>query len=264
MEKQESKIRFPTFPQPRLLRSITSYGIRILRARSLRLKPQGTTGVDGVATHARNTFAYLELVQAGTHSVANSLVVIEDLVQLKAADPRIRGILGENFLGHFDMLIDNRQHTLCLDDSNTLAASVKGERLALAEPRGSQVDLPFTKPLIVSLKLSAFDPATVLLRLDSGSIAPLLYSEITRIRKGSIAPASHLKRATNGGEQAFAVLPPQDLHVGVHSIQNVSFVVPLNSVGGKGVPREDGLLPTMAFQRVFISYQAHYATLEPW
>src|ERR1700730_7423506 len=35
MEKKESKVRFPTFPQPRRLRTITQYGIRILRARSL-------------------------------------------------------------------------------------------------------------------------------------------------------------------------------------------------------------------------------------
>jgi ATPase subunit of ABC transporter with duplicated ATPase domains len=34
MEKQESKIRFPTFPQPLRLRTITTYEIRILRARS--------------------------------------------------------------------------------------------------------------------------------------------------------------------------------------------------------------------------------------
>jgi len=33
MEKQESKNRFPTFPQPRRLRSTFSYGIRILGAR---------------------------------------------------------------------------------------------------------------------------------------------------------------------------------------------------------------------------------------
>jgi hypothetical protein len=151
-----------------------------------------------------------------------------------------------------------------LEYSNTLAAAVKGDHLALAEPRGSQVDLPFTKPLIVSVKLSAFDPTTVLLRLDSGSNAPLLYSEISRIRKGSIASASQLKRVVNGGEQAFVVLPPQGLHVGVHSIENVSFVVPLNSASEGRVPREDSLLPTIAFQRVFISYEGHYATLEPW
>jgi hypothetical protein len=34
MEKQESKNRFPTFPQPRRLRSTFSYGIRILGASS--------------------------------------------------------------------------------------------------------------------------------------------------------------------------------------------------------------------------------------
>jgi hypothetical protein len=34
MEKQESKKRFPTFPQPRRPRTITTYGMRILRARS--------------------------------------------------------------------------------------------------------------------------------------------------------------------------------------------------------------------------------------
>ena len=37
MEKQESKVRFPIFPQPRRLRTITQYGIRILRARSVSL-----------------------------------------------------------------------------------------------------------------------------------------------------------------------------------------------------------------------------------
>src|ERR1700731_1821327 len=35
MEKQESKVRFPTFPQPRRLRTITQDGIRILGARSV-------------------------------------------------------------------------------------------------------------------------------------------------------------------------------------------------------------------------------------
>jgi hypothetical protein len=39
MEKQESKNRFPTFPQPRRLRSTLSYGIRILRARPRGARP---------------------------------------------------------------------------------------------------------------------------------------------------------------------------------------------------------------------------------
>src|ERR1017187_3289427 len=39
MEKQESKVRFPTFPQPLRLRTITTYEIRILRARSDAITP---------------------------------------------------------------------------------------------------------------------------------------------------------------------------------------------------------------------------------
>src|SRR5260370_6993748 len=35
MEKEERKVSFPTFTQPRRLRNITQYGIRILRARSM-------------------------------------------------------------------------------------------------------------------------------------------------------------------------------------------------------------------------------------
>jgi hypothetical protein len=34
------------------------------------------------------------------------LVVVQDLGSIQAADPRIRGVLGENFLAHLDLLID--------------------------------------------------------------------------------------------------------------------------------------------------------------
>jgi hypothetical protein len=40
--------------------------------------------------------------------------------------------------------------------------------------------------------------------------------------------------------------------------------VPMNSIGAGPSPREDGLLPTMAFQHVFISRSGGYVTLEPW
>jgi Aspartyl protease len=71
---------------------------------NLGAKAQGAAGVSGVATYARYAFANLDLLQAGTHIIPNALVVIQDLKQLKEADPRIRGILGDNFLEHFDVL----------------------------------------------------------------------------------------------------------------------------------------------------------------
>jgi hypothetical protein len=233
-------------------------------AAELNLKAQGTTGVGGAATYTRTAYSYLDLIEAGQHSLPNAIAVIQDLTQLKAADSRIRGILGANFLEHFDLLIDNGRHILCLDKSGALAPTIKGEHIELADPRGSKQDLPFTRPMIVAARLSAGDATPVLLRLDSGSNAPLLYAVDALIRSKSKSKASILKRVANGADQSFAVLPPQDIQIGTHAVRRVSFVIPMNSIGVGPAPREDGLLPTMAFQRVFITCSGGYVTLEPW
>lgn len=233
-------------------------------ASELQLSVQGTTGVGGAATHGRYDFAYLGQLRAGEKSVPDLLVVIENLSQLKAADPRIRGILGDNFLEHFDLLIDNRKHILCLDDSNTLALFAKGERVPLMEPYGPENDLPFTGPMIVAASMSSFQKAPLLLRLDSGSNAAMLHIANPQMRMMLNSRTPTLRRLMEGTEQVFAVLPGQDLEVGKHRFHEISFVVPMNAVGNGQRPREDGVLPTIAFQRVFISPAARYAALEPW
>src|ERR1700679_3289748 len=51
--------------------------------------------------------------------------------QLGALEGHVQGILGENFLKYFDLLIDNDHHLLKLDRSTNLASSVEGEHLPL-------------------------------------------------------------------------------------------------------------------------------------
>jgi len=233
-------------------------------ASDLHLRIEGTTGVSSIATQSRSAFAFLDLIEIGSHSVPQSLAVIQDIAELKAADPRMRGILGENFLSRFDLLIDNRQQILCLDESRTLAQAVKGEHIPLEQPHGPRDDLPFTRPMIVSVRLTTADVAPVLLRLDSGSNTALLYAAQPRLLRASVSRAPVLKRVVNGVEQAFAVLPAQDILVGACPVRQVSFVIPVNGVGSGPSPREDGLLPTSAFERVFISYSKNYAALDPW
>src|SRR6202167_931961 len=233
-------------------------------ASDLHLRIEGTTGVSGVTTQSRSAFAFLDLVEVGSHSVPQSLAVIQDIADFKAADPRLRGILGENFLSHFDLLIDNRQQILCLDESRALAQAVKGEHIPLEQPHGPPDNMPFTRPTIVSVRLTTADVAPVLLRLDSGSNAALLYAVQPRLPRASVSRAPVLKRVINGVGQAFAVLPAQDILVGACPVRQVSFVIPMNGVGSGPSPREDGLLPTTAFERVFISYSKNYAAFDPW
>ena len=77
------------------------------------------------------SYAQLDLLEAGSHAVANQKVLVYGLQNLHGVDLHIRGILGEDFLEHFDMLIDNAHRLLCLDDSAAMRTDVKGPHIAL-------------------------------------------------------------------------------------------------------------------------------------
>src|SRR5580704_11867819 len=169
-------------------------------ASDLHLRIEGTAGVSGVATQSRSAFAFLDLIEVGSHSVRQSLAVIQDIAALKAADPRIRGILGENFLAHFDLLIDNRQQILCLDESRALAQAVKGEHIPLEQPYGPRDDLPFMRPLIVPVQLATADASPLRLRLHSVSNATVPYKARPNLRLPSVNGSPVLRRVVNGVE----------------------------------------------------------------
>jgi len=233
-------------------------------AAELGLKSRGTTGVSGVGTYARAGYAYLDLIEAGKHSVANAISVIQDIPQLKSADPRIRGILGANFIEHFDVLIDNNQKIICMDESGALAAAFKGEHIELVEPQGAQIDLPFTRPITIPARLGALRNKPVVLRLDSGSNVPILYAIEPGVQEESESQRPPLMRLVNGRKQSFAILPAQKVEIGKQWLRDVSFARPINDVGAGSQKRENGVLPTIAFKRVFISCSGGYVSLESW
>ena len=231
----------------------------------LHLKVQGAVGVAGVATYVRSDLVNLDYVQAGDKAVKNSPAVTFDMTQLGMVDRRVRGILGGSFLEHYDLLIDNGQRLVCLDDTGALASAIKGERIPLAEPYGARTDMPFTRPIEIFARFSAMAVTPVLLRLDSGSNVPTLYASNKWKSATWLHPVRHLKRRAFGIEQNFGVLPPQELHIGSTILKEISFVIPMNYVGDGGpAPREDGVLPTLAYERVFISRNAGYVVLQAW
>ena len=230
----------------------------------LHLRIEGTTNVSGVRTQSRSAFTFLDSIEVGGHSVPHSPAIIEAIPELKAADHQIRGILGQDILSRFDVLIDNRHQLLCLDESKSLAKAIKGEHIPLVLPYGPRDSLLFARPMVVSARLTANGGSSVLLRLDSGSNTAMLYAAWPPLLNTSLNKLPKLNRVVNGVVQAFAVLPAQDILVGAFPVRRVPFVTPMNEVGKGPSPREDGVLPTAAFERVFISYSENYATLDPW
>jgi len=82
------------------------------------------------------------------------MVVVQDLSPIQAADPHIRGVLAENFLAHFDVLIDYEHGLLCLDEANALKEDLRGERIPPVRPEHAESEGPFSERLVASVNLS--------------------------------------------------------------------------------------------------------------
>lgn len=227
----------------------------------LGLNPQGTVGLVSVASHAQASVTVLDRLQAGSRTVEKPLAIIQDLQGIQTADRRIRGVLGENFLAHFDLLIDYPHKLLCLDETNKMRESVSGEHIPLVPAQDPLGVLPFTERLDVLVRLSGVGSRQILLQLDSGSDSPIIYADKER-------PLSIIGKALPRGgnpstvRQAFAIFPPQDLQIGTYTICCISFLTPVNPETQILDRQEDGVLPTALFQRIFISSSDHYVMFD--
>jgi hypothetical protein len=233
-------------------------------ATELHLKTQGAAEVVGVGFNTHTSFAYLDLLEAGSHSVANHPVVVQDLQPLHAADLHFRGILGGDFLGHFDVLMDYAHSMLCLDDTKVMQAAVKGAHIALVTQPQAPNEVPLTALLIIPVHLSGFGARQLLLTLDSGANASFLFNHVVNLAPELRQTSQRDGYGADGVKRGFSILPPQSMQIGSLSSQQVSFAAPADSREDALPSKEDGLLATVLFRRVFISYADRFVVLDPW
>jgi hypothetical protein len=232
-------------------------------ALELGLTPRGSVGLVSTASYVHASISVLDSLEAGSQTVEHPLAVVHDLRQIKAADPRIRGVLGENFLAHFDMLIDYGHKRLCLDAPGGMSDKVRGEHISLVSPQHPEDELEFAQRLVIAVHLSGAGSRQVLLQLDSGSDLPILYQNRGESRLALLDCATQRSGSLGAAQKAFATLPPQDLRIGGRTVNHVAFVTPVSIGSDVPIRDEDGLLPTVLFQRVFISFAGRYITINP-
>jgi len=232
-------------------------------AAQLNLKSQGTVGLVATAAYSKASVGVLDSLEAGPQVVLKPLVVVQDLGPIQAADPRIRGVLGENFLAHFDVLFDYGHGLLCLDEARIMEKSLRGERIPLVTSKHPETSLPFSERLVVSVNLSDTGNRPVLLQVDSCSDGPILYAGNRELEEPLLKRAKLQGPEVNEARKAFAVLPPQDMTLGSRMVRKVPFVTPAN--GSQNVPdrEEDGILATVLFQRVYVSHSGGFVVFDP-
>ena len=230
-------------------------------ATALHLDTQGAVVVSGVGSGRSASYAQLDLVEAGSHAVTNQKVLVYDLRNLHSDDQHLRGILGEDFLEQFDLLIDNAHRLLCLDDSAAMRAEVKGSHIPLVA--AAEADEVGAMPglLLVTVRLSG-GLRPVRLLLDSGVNEPILFnaSEYMLLRPSHDVPVRG--SGVDGAQPILSALPPQVVKIGSLELSGVSFLgtTTEKSSYAKGF---DGVLTTGLFRRVFIDHADRFAVLEP-
>jgi hypothetical protein len=232
-------------------------------AAELHLQTQDNATVAGVGYRGSASLAQVDQLQAGSHVVANQLVLIYDLQNVISEDLPIRGILGEDFLEQFDMLIDNAHSVLCLDDSAAMSAKVKGTHVALVTLAQPTNNTSVPSPLVVAARISD-GKRPLRLELDSGANLSILYDVRDYMDLGLLSLAASRGKRVDGAEKSYSTLPLQEVKIGSLDLPEVTFVTRRGSERNPHMAELDGLLMMGLFRRVFVDHTNHFAVLEPW
>jgi hypothetical protein len=227
----------------------------------LQLETQDTARSVGVGLHVDAAVAHPGLLGVGSHAATIPMALVFDLHNRQSGDVPIRGILGEDFLGQFDLLIDNAHHFVCLDDKAAMRADVKGTHVAVTTPAQIENGLRLPSLLIVAVRLSG-GASPVRLQLDSGANGSVLFN--TPRYMVQFSHASLRGQTADGTQQTFSVLPPQSVRVGSLELREVSFVSLPDAQNGSHSKEFDGVLTTALFRRVFIDHANSSVVLEAW
>jgi hypothetical protein len=233
-------------------------------AAELKLQPQGSISMGFVTNYAWARLVKPELLEAGPVAVQDLVVAVQGLNQVQALDHKVRGILGENFLGRFDLLIDYGHQLICLDQTKGLQRAMSGERVPMIEQTEQDGDLDHTLPVLVAVHVPGAAKKGTILRLDSGSSAPILFEN--RLEPLSWQQRNHARRsavAGTGGSPMFAVMTSRAVRIGPHLERQIAFLSPIDARHILARTGEDGLLPTVLFNRIFISCADHFVMFEP-
>ena len=200
--------------------------------------------------------AVAEIVTVADLSIHGLAIEGIDADQISRLRAPIQGVLGEDFLKHFDILIDNHAKTLTLDHGFDLARSLTGDHLPLSFS-GMRGGHSTTDRLVLGLNLASSEVTTHLL-IDSGTNYATFFPLNPMPLAGGAMPRANLQTFIGNSRCRVDFVT---LTFGTNTFPD------LRLVSCEGITRDkvdvDGTLPTNIFHRLFISHASGYAIANP-
>jgi len=93
-------------------------------AADLHLRSRGNAKVAGASFQGPALFSKLDRFEVGDHVATNQPVLVYNMKDVRAAGFALHGLLGEDFLSRYDVLIDKAHNVLCIDDTGAMVESM--------------------------------------------------------------------------------------------------------------------------------------------
>ncbi len=196
---------------------------------------------NGEKTLAR---AFLPTVTLGSVSGNNLEVLVDRPEAVAALDPKLRGILGQNFLAQFDLLLDYKQQLVTLSAAPSPDEAIAGTHIPFLWEHG--------RPLLIA---KGSNGADLHLLLDSGSSNLWIF---TREASGFLSDPAGRDAAMQTAAKATSAIRGMvtSLSLGNTRLRNVPALLIEQQTHESSV---DGLLPTYLFQSVYFNNREGYA-----
>jgi hypothetical protein len=79
-------------------------------------------------------FAQVDSLEVGEHVAIDRGVLVYDLKDLQGSGFALRGLLGEDFISGYDVLIDKAHNVICIDNTGAMLKGLKEAKVALTPP----------------------------------------------------------------------------------------------------------------------------------
>ena len=99
-------------------------------AADLHLRSSGNANVAGVSFQGPALYAKLDRFEVGDHVATNQAVLVYNMKNVQAAGFALRGLLGEDFLSRYDVLIDKAHNVLCIDDTGAMVERMNDRHIS--------------------------------------------------------------------------------------------------------------------------------------
>lgn len=219
-------------------------------ARQLQAPTVGEVPVTTVLHYRQDKLVRLQDVQLGEASVSGLGAIVDKLTRQKLLASGIRGVLGEDFLSKFDILIDYRRRSLSLN-----APVPIGERCRF-ETIGQYRGAPTTNRLLIDVEFIEVSGNKVQLQLDTGAKMPELFP-VDHDAHPSQPWGGYM--ATSSGANGIVVRSNVTLKIGATMVHGLDVVQSRSAVAFDAA----GLLPAAIFHRIYIGHSGGFVVLNP-